>query len=133
MPAIHPLQGAFLAGTVPLFLGALISDLAYVLNYQIQWSNFAAWLLAGAMVFTGISLLWSLVPLLRQPSRRGWPLTLFGLMLVAFLLGLIDCFVHARDAWGVMPDGLILTFIVTVLVIAATWIGFSNLRGGAAS
>jgi hypothetical protein len=49
----------------------------------------------------------------------------------AFILGFIDSFVHARDAWAMMPAGPILTAIVTLLAALATWTGFSNLRRGA--
>jgi glucose/arabinose dehydrogenase len=39
-----------LAGVAPLFVGALLADWAYARSYQIEWSNFASWLLIGAMV-----------------------------------------------------------------------------------
>ena len=130
---IHPFHAALLAGTVPLFLGGLLSDIGYARTAEPQWSNFASWLVAGAMVFTGLALLWSLVTLLRLRRRHGWPVICGLLLLVAFVLGLIDAFVHARDAWGIMPTGPILTGIVTVLAIIATWIGYSSLREGEAA
>ena len=40
-PTPGPLHATLLAGTVPLFLGALLSDIAYTQTYQIQWANFA--------------------------------------------------------------------------------------------
>ncbi|MET1754871.1 DUF2231 domain-containing protein [Novosphingobium sp. RD2P27] len=128
--AIHPLHAVFLASSVPLFLGTLLSDYAYTSTYHIQWSNFASWLLVGAMVFTGLALLWSFVSLLRAHRRKGTVLVTFLLLLAVFVLGLINAFVHARDAWGTMPEGLILSVIVSVLAVAATWAGFSTLRTG---
>ena len=126
--AIHPLHAFLLAAATPLYLGGLLSDWAYASTYEIQWSNFAAWLIAGAMLFTGLALAWSLVGLLRPGRRRGRPLILFLILLILFIFGLIASFVHTRDAWAVMPDGLVLSAIVTLLAIAATWIGFSGLR-----
>src|SRR5690554_5241911 len=35
--AIHPLHAVLLAGTIPLFLGALISDITYGRTFHIQW------------------------------------------------------------------------------------------------
>ncbi len=128
--AIHPLHAVLLAATVPLFLGGLLSDMAYSSSFQMQWSNFAAWLLAGAMVFTGLALLWALVDLLRTGQRRGRPLIYFLLLLALFVLGLINSFVHARDAWATMPAGLYLSVVVTLLAIVATWVGFSSFRTG---
>jgi len=127
---IHPFHAVLLAATVPLFLGGLLSDLAYASSYQIQWSNFAAWLIAGGMVFTGFALLWAFVELLRAGRRGGRPLACFLLLLAVFGFGLVNSFIHARDAWGTMPTGLILSAIVAMLAIAATWIGFSSLRMG---
>lgn len=128
--AIHPFHAVLLASTVPLFLGALLSDLAYSNSYEIQWSNFAAWLIAGGMVFTGIALLWALIELVRSNPRRGRPLLYFLLLLGVFVLGLLNSFQHARDAWAVMPAGLVLSAIVAILAILATWVGFSSLRAG---
>lgn len=128
--AIHPFHAVLLASAVPLFLGGLLSDAAYSSSYEMQWSNFAAWLIAGGMVFTGSSLVWSLIELLRARPRRGRPLIYFLLLLSVFVLGLINSFVHTRDAWGTMPDALVLSASVALLAIAATWIGFSSLRAG---
>ena len=127
--AIHPVHAAILAGAPPLFLGGLLSDYAYFNSAQIQWSNFAAWLIAGAMVFTGLALLLSVIDLIRIRQRRGRPV-LYVLVLVSlFILGLINSFVHARDAWAVMPLGLALSVVVTLLAFAATWLGMARWRG----
>jgi uncharacterized membrane protein len=129
--AIQPFHAALLAATIPPFLGGLLSDIAYTSTYEIQWSNFASWLIAGGVAFTGFALLWAFIDLIRADRRRGRPLIYFLLLLATFVLGLINSFVHARDAWATMPGGLILSAIVTVLAILATWLGFSSLRVGA--
>lgn len=130
-PRIHPLHAFLLAGSVPLFLGALLSDITYSRSYEIQWSNFASWLLAGALIFAGLGLLWALIDLLRADrSWRGRPLIYFLVLLAAWILGFIDALVHAKDAWGKMPEALILSIIVTVLAIIAAWLGFSTWRSG---
>jgi uncharacterized membrane protein len=129
--AIHPLYAFLLAGAVPLFLGGLLSDLAYGSSAEIQWSNFAAWLLVGAMVFTGFALLWSFIDLIRIATWRGRPLLSFVLLLALFAIGLVDSFVHARDAWGIMPAAPILSAIVTLIAALAAFIGLSSLRADA--
>lgn len=126
----NPLHGIFLAGTVPLFLGALLSDIAYFRSYQIQWSNFASWLIAGGLVFCGIAILFALVNLGRARLKKGRPLVYLVLLVAAWVLGFINALEHAKDAWATMPLGLILSAIVTVLAVAATWVGLSNLRAG---
>ena len=129
---LHPLHAVLLAGSVPLFLGALLSDLAYSASYEIQWKNFSSWLLAGALVLGGAALLWALVDLFRA-AGRGWPrIAYFLLLLAAWILGFIDELVHAKDAWASMPEAVILSAAAAFFAIAATGLGFSTLREGAA-
>ena len=120
-----------LAAALPLFLGAVLGDWAYWASYEIQWSNFASWLVAGGMVFLGIALACALVDLFRADRRGGRSLMLFVWLLVAFVLGFIDALVHARDAWAVMPTGLALSVVVLLLVAVATAMVFAGLRIGA--
>ena len=125
-----PLHALLLAGTVPLFLGALLGDIAYYQTFQIQWANFAAWLIAGALVFCGLAILFALVNLARARHRSGRPLVYLLLLVATFLLGLVNAFEHAKDAWAAMPSGLVLSAVVTVLALIASWLGLSNLRSG---
>ena len=125
-----PLHAILLAGTVPLFLGALLSDIAYYKSYQIQWSNFASWLIAGGLVFCGLALLFALVNLIRAQRKAGRPVMYFLLLLVTWVLGLGNAFEHAKDAWAAMPSSLILSVIVTLLAFVTACIGLTNLRSG---
>lgn len=128
---VHLLHLVFAGGAAALFLGGLLSDIAYARTYEVQWLNFAAWLIAGAMVFTGLALAWSLgeLALGRGRDRRG--LTGLLLLLAMFVFGLINSFMHARDAWGTMPAGLLWSLVVTALALAALWIAVSAPRTGA--
>lgn len=127
---IHPLHAVFLAGTVPLFLGVLFSDMAYSSTFEVQWKNFASWLLVGGLVFGGLAWLWSLVDLIRVTPRTGRQFIYFALLLVLWVLGFINALVHAGDAWASMPTGLIIAWIVAALAVAATWLGFSRAYPG---
>jgi len=124
-----PLHATLLAGTVPLFLGALLSDIAYTQTYQIQWANFASWLIAGALVFCGVAFLFALVNLLRAERKAGQPTRYVLLLLATWVLGLVNAFQHAKDAYASMPAGLIMSAVVLLLTLAATWTG---LRSGGA-
>lgn len=128
---LHPVHAALLAGTIPLFLGALLSDWAYFSSYQIQWTNFASWLIAGGLVFAGLALLCAVVDRFGVDGGTA-PLASLLLLLATVILGFINALVHARDAWASMPTGLVLSAIVFVLSCAATWTGLSGLRSGAA-
>lgn len=126
--AIHPFHAAVLGGVLPLFLGALLADYAYWGTYEPQWSNFAAWLLVGAMVMTTLALVCGIVGLVRGRRNLGYAVVLA----VTWGVGFVNCLQHARDAWAVMPAGLVLSVVGTVLALVATWIGFSSLRVGGA-
>lgn len=123
---LHPLHGVLLAGTLVLFLAAALTDYAYLTSYHIQWATFSSWLIAGALVFNGLALLCAVLGLFRAHGRRRPALVYCALLVVSWILGFVNALVHARDAWAMMPTGFILSIIVAVLVLIATWIGFSK-------
>ena len=126
--SLHPLHAFVLAASVPLFVGALLSDYAYSVSFELQWKNFASWLLVGALIFAGIALAWALVGFILG-GRRSLRAALYPLFLGgAWASGFIDALVHAKDAYASMPSGLILSAIAAALAIVATWLGFSTLR-----
>lgn len=115
-----------LAAAVPLFLGALLADGAYWTSYQVEWSTMAAWLLTGALAVGALALLAGLVALLRGAR----PLLLLVLQAATWATGLLATLVHARDAWAVMPTGLLLSAVAALLAIASAWLAFATLRAG---
>lgn len=123
---IHPVHAAVLGGVPPLFLGTLLADYAYWSTYEVQWSNFAAWLLVGAMVMTTLALLCAVVGLVRGSRRVFYTL----LLLATWVLGFINSLHHARDAWAIMPGAMVMSVVLAVLALLATWLGFASLRVG---
>ena len=113
--------------SVPLFLGALLSDWAYSSSYQIQWVNFAAWLIAGGLLIAGPALLWGAVDALRRSdNRHRRSLIYLTLLLATFVVGFINALVHAKDGWAAMPTGLILSAVVVALAIMASAVGLAS-------
>lgn len=122
------MHNAIVFSAVPLFLGALLSDWAYTTSFEIQWVNFASWLIAGGLVFLGIGMLWAAVDVLRSSATRHRRGAIYLLMLLStFVLGFINALVHAKDGWAAMPTGLILSVLVVLLAAAATGLGVSGL------
>lgn len=123
---INLFHAAILAGALTLFLATLLADYVYWSSHQIQWSNFASWLVIGAMVLVSIAIIFEIVDLVR--GSRG---AIYIVLLVAtWIVGLFDALQHARDAWGIMPTALLLSVVAAVLALVATWIGFASLRAG---
>lgn len=130
---VATMHAVFALASVPLFLGALLSDWAYFSSQQIQWVNFAAWLSAGALLIAGPALLWSAVDVLRSSARRHRRgLIYLGLLLAAFVVGLINALVHGKDGWAAMPTGLILSALVLVLAATASAVGLAGFTRRAA-
>lgn len=128
---LHPFHAFLLASAATLFVCALMSDGAYFMTPEIQWKNFATWLILGGLVFGGCAVLWALVDVirLRREARRSVAVY-FLILLVAWSLGIINELVHAKDAFASMPEGLILSAIVAACAAVATVLGFSRLRAG---
>lgn len=128
---LHPIHAVLVASALPLFLGALLSDWAYSNSYEVQWTNFASWLIAGALVFVGLALPWAIIDSLRTDvgqHRAKW--IHVGLLAATFVVGFINALVHARDAWASMPAGLVLSIVSFLLALGAVWTGFSSRRQG---
>lgn len=127
--AIGPLHAVLLAGTVPLFLGALLGDAAYASTYHVQWSDFASWLIVGGLLFAGLALVLAIVDFFRA-DRRGVGLAYLMVLLATWMVGFLDALMHARDAWASMPTGLVLSAVAALLACVATWMGFRAPRIG---
>lgn len=128
--SIHPLHALLLAFPVTLFPGTFASDVTYARTAEIQWSNFAQWLNAAGLVFGGLA---GAAAVVSYAKRRGTPgarqaLIYGGLLAAAWGTGLIAAFIHARDAFGIMPDALWWSGAAALLALAAAWIGFSDRR-----
>jgi len=125
---LHPLRALLLAGAVPLFLGVLLSDIAYANRDQVQWKNFASWLNAGALVFSGLALLWSVFALIGPERRQRRSMLAAVLLLAGWVFGFVNSLVHAKDAAATLPEGLVLAVLVFALVAAASWLGLDSDR-----
>lgn len=126
---LNPLHAILLAFPVALFPGALITDITYLRTEEMQWANFSAWLIAGALVFNGLVLAWALVSLVLS-FRTGEKLRsaiYAGLLALLFLVGLINAFQHSRDAWSSVGGlGLTLSIFSTLLAMAAAIIAHTH-------
>ncbi|WP_416357349.1 DUF2231 domain-containing protein [Aureimonas phyllosphaerae] len=127
--AASGLHGIFLSFPVALFSTALAADAAYLGSAEIQWTNFASWAIAGALVFTGLTVLFALAGWLRHIRRPGGVRRLVYLLVLAalFAVGLVNAFHHAQDGWSsVGTIGLALSAVSTLLALVAGWMFFSR-------
>jgi len=117
-----------------LLIAALITDIIYTRTFLTQWENFSIWLITGGLLLAALAGIAFVLDLaLRRAARMHW--LAFGLLTVAALLSVLNAFIHSRDAYtAVVPQGIALSAIVTVLLLAAGWQGWSlcavRLRSG---
>jgi uncharacterized membrane protein len=131
---LHPLHAILLAFPLPLFLGALLSDVAYWMTYHVQWANFASWQIAGGLLVGALALLWALVDLVRSGKARRKRAAVYLVVLLAmWTLGLVNALVHAKDAFAIMPEALYLSAVTTLLALVAAWMGYSGYQSGGAA
>jgi len=131
-PVLHPVHAILLAFPLALFAAGLVSDIAYLNTAVIQWTNFSAWLIAGALLVGGGVLAWALVGAAfpRRTDRRR-ALAYLLAVAVMWIAGLINAFQHSHDAWSsVGPLGVALSVVSTLAALIAAAIGYSGQRAG---
>jgi uncharacterized membrane protein len=100
------MHAILLFSALPLFLGALLSNWAYAASYQVQWTNFASWLIAGGLVIAGVALLWAVIDIWRSRAARVRRGALYLLLLTStVVVAFVNSLVHAKDGWAAMPLG----------------------------
>lgn len=123
----HPVHGLLSAYPLAFFTAAFVADVAYANSAQMQWANFAVWLIVGGLLMGVLAAIAGIADALlyrRARHRRPWPHSI-GVALM-MILALFNVFIHSRDAWtSVMPTGLILSGIVSVLAVVTSWMGYS--------
>jgi uncharacterized membrane protein len=122
-----PLHGILAAFPLALFVAAFFSDWAYTQSANMQWANFSVWLITGGIsmaVAAGIAGIVDALVIGRAARRRS---ALHSVLTIATLVtAIINALVHSRDGWtSVVPTGIILSAITAILVLVASWIGYS--------
>ena len=123
-----PLRALLLGLPLGLTLGALLADAAYYRSYEVQWVNFASWLIAGALLTGALVVLLALVDLVRGREGRGRAGLFLLLVAAMWLVGLFNALIHARDSWASMPAGLILSAVMAAIGLVAAVVGVASPR-----
>lgn len=118
---LHP--GSIGAGAV-LLIAACATDVMYYRTAIWQWANFSAWLISAGLVLALVATILLLVDVVtRRAGRISW--IPFLMVAAAALLSLLNAFVHSRDAWtSVVPQGLGISAVVTILLLVAAFFGW---------
>ena len=114
----RPLHPGLIAAGSTLLIATFASDLLYWRTLLFQWNNVAGWLLAAGLIVAAFAAIAFIVDVvIARGGRIAW-LRLAALAAAA-ILGVLNAFVHSRDGYtAVVPEGIILSAIVTVILIA---------------
>lgn len=129
MSFVNPLHAILLAFPVALYPSALLADVTYLNTQVIQWTNFSQWLIAGAVLFTGLVLAWGLLGFFagRAKFARGRNLLYVAVVGAMFIAGMVNMFQHSRDGWhSVGTLGIVLSSACTILAFAAAVIALGR-------
>jgi len=125
--ASHPLHPMLIPFPVAFFIGALACDLAYWRTGDIGFAVGSAWLIGAGLVMAALAALAGLTDFLGSRRIRrlrvAW-LHMAGNVIVVGLEAL-NLFLRQGDPGaGVVPDGLILSLAVTLLLLFTGWLGW---------
>lgn len=124
--ASQPVYAALVQFPAVCFIGALLADIAYYRSGNFIWNDFSAWLVTVGCIMAGFAGIAGLITWLHHRHVRTLPLAGLhaGVLLTSLVVAIFNAFVHSRDAYAVMPAGLILSAIVVILMLLATWLGW---------
>ena len=126
--ASHPVHPMLVPIPIACFVGALLTDIAYVVTAEIMWANFSAWLLVVGVIFGVLAALAGLIDFLSNRLVReqapAWPHLLGSA--VALILAFFNVLIHTRDAWtSVWPLGLVLSVLTVLILPVSGWLGWA--------
>jgi uncharacterized membrane protein len=124
----HPIHPMLVPFPIAFFTGAFVTDIIYSRTAELQWQYFSIWLIVGGLIMGGLAAVAGITDYAGDRRvRAARPATPHMLLnIAAMLLSLLNAFVHSRDGWtAVVPQGLILSGIVTLLLLVSAWLGGS--------
>jgi uncharacterized membrane protein len=122
----HPLHPMLVTIPIGLLIGAFVTDLAYWQTGWASWAYFSAWLIGAGIIAALIAAIPGFIDFIAEPRIRAMRKAWFHFIgnLTVVVLSVVNFIVHMRDgAAAVLPAGLTLSAIVTVLLAFTGWMG----------
>jgi uncharacterized membrane protein len=120
----YPIHQMLVPFSIAYFIGAFATDLAYWRTTQVMWERFSVWMIAAGLVIATVAILAALIDLLGGRQRPAWVYAFS--YVAAVVLSLFNVFIHSRDGYtAVVPAGLTLSAVVTILLLSVVGSGWS--------
>ena len=122
----HPIHPMLIPFPIAFFVGALVTDLVFLLTGDPFWARTSLWLIVGGLAGGLIAAIFGLTDFLTIPRVRehniGWVHALGNGTVL--LLSLVNLLLRlANPQAGILPWGLLLSFIVTGILVVTGWFG----------
>jgi uncharacterized membrane protein len=122
----HPIHPMLVPLPIGFLVGAFLTDIAYWTSGWASFAYFSSWLIGAGIVTALLAAVAGFVDFLGEPRiraiRKSW-FHLFG-NLAAVALSVVNFIVHLRDgAAAVLPTGIVLSGVVTLLLLINGWMG----------
>lgn len=129
----HPIHPMLVAFPIAFFVGAFAADIAYWQTGDAFFARGAVWLIGAGLVMAALAALAGLTDFLGSKAiralRPAW-LHMVGNVL-AVMLEAINLLVRQRDpAAAVVPTGIGLSLLVTLLLLFTGWMGWEMVYRG---
>ena len=100
------------------FVGALIFDVVYARSADAMWSKSAAWLISVGLFFAVIPRFINLFRVWFPDSGQHTTHSkaAFLLYLAGVAVAIANAFVHSRDAYAIVPEGVLLSALTVALL-----------------
>lgn len=113
---------------IAFFAGAFVTDIIYSGTVNPMWRYFSIWLIAAGIAMGALAAIMGFIDYFGDRRVRAQrPATPHMILNIsALILSLLNAFVHSRDGWlAIVPQGLILSGLVVVILGISSWLGGS--------
>lgn len=124
----HPIHPMLIPFPIAFFAGAFVTDIIYSGTVNPMWRYFSIWLIAAGIAMGALAAIMGFIDYFGDRRVRAQrPATPHMILNIsALILSLLNAFVHSRDGWlAIVPQGLILSGLVVVILGISSWLGGS--------
>ena len=122
----HPIHPMLVPFPIAFLVSALLTDIAYVKSGWAMWAYASSWLIGAGIVAALLAALFGFIDFLGDRRIRGAKTARLHMIgnLTAVALSAVNFVVHMRDgAMAVIPLGITLSAVVSVLLVFTGWMG----------
>ena len=125
--ASHPIHPMLIPFPIALLSAAFAGDIAFWLTGSAFWAEASLWLLGAALVMSALAALAGFTDFFGNPTIRAIPAAWHHMIgnLAVVILSLVNFAVRlgAGADNGVLPWGILLSFLVVLLLLFTGWKG----------